>query len=331
MVRSSAVIKSVVFHVVVVGGFFVSMPFLSRDIAPEQPILTVDIVNTLPETSLDEGVKAKVEPKAPEVKAEEPKAESPKAPPPPAPPPPAPPPAPEPAPSEALETAEAVPVPSVKPKPVKAPKPKAKAPPKPVKAPPKRPTQKSPEFKKRQQEQAQLTSKLQDLTERQARLKREQAEKEKKKKAAEEKMKKLLAAKEKKDKEAAERKEAQDKLDQLVGQALNVPRRNSAALGVSQTDLLRNHIAQCWNPPAGASGADALNVDIIVRLNKRAEVKTVEIVDEARMKSDRTFKAAALAARRAVVECSPLPLPLDSYDTWKELQFEFNPRFITRS
>ena len=330
MVRSSAVLKSVIFHAAVVGSFMVSMPFLSRDIAPEQPILTVEIVNTLPETNLDEGVKAKVEPKAPEPKVEEPKVEAPPAPAP-APPPPAPPPAPEPAPAEAVETAEAVPVPSVKPKPEKAPKPKAKAKPKPVQAPPKRPTQQSPEFKKRQQEQAALTSKLQDLTERQARLKREREEKEKKKKAAEEKMKKLLAAKEKKDKEAAERKEAQDKLDQLVGQALNTPRRTSSALGVSQTDLLRNHIAQFWNPPAGASGADALIVDIIVRLNKRAEVKEVLIVDEARMARDSTFRAAARAARSAVIESSPLPLPLDGYENWKELQFEFNPRFITRN
>ncbi len=107
--------------------------------------------------------------------------------------------------------------------------------------------------------------------------------------------------------------------------------RTSSALGVSQTDLLRNHIAQCWNPPAGASGADALIVDIIVRLNKRAEVKDVEIVDEARMRSDGTFQAAARAASRAIIDCSPLPLPLEGYETWKELQFEFNPRFITRS
>ena len=308
----------------------ISMPFLSRDIAPEQPILTVDIINKLPETNLDEGVEAKVEPKAAEV--EEPKVETPPPAPAPAPaPPPAPAPAPEPAPSEAAEIAEAVPVPSVKPKPVKAPKPKAESRPKPVKAPPKRPIKKSPEFKKRQQEQAALTSKLQDLTERQARLKREREEKEKKKKAAEEKMKKLLAAQKKEDKESAERKEAQDKLDQLVGQALNTPRRTSSALGVSEQDMLRNHIGQFWNPPAGASGADALIVDIIVRLNKRAEVKEVDIVDKARMASDSTFRAAARAARSAVIESSPLPLPLDNYEKWKELQFEFNPRFITRN
>ena len=326
MTRTSAVIKSMVFHALVVVGFMVSMPFLSRDIAPEQPILTVEIVNTLPETSLNEGVKAKVEPKTPDIKAEKPKPEVPKTPPPPAPP--APPPASEPTPAV---TAEVVPTPSVEPKPIKAPKPKAKAVPKPVKAPPKRPTQKSPEFKNRQKEQAQLTSKLQDLTDRQERLKREQEEKEKKRKAAEEKMKKLLVAKEKKDKEATDRQEAQDKLDQLVGQALNAPRRTSSALGVSQTDRLRNHIAQCWNPPPGASGADALIVDIFVRLNKRAEVEDVEIVDSSRMKSDKTFRAAARAAQRAVLECSPLPLPPDGYEKWKELQFEFNPRFITRS
>ena len=301
MVRSSAIVKSLVFHVAVVGMFVVSFPFLSRDIAPEQPILTVDIVKTTPETNLDEGIETQSDSEASQADADD-------APPPPPPPtPPAPPPPATPAP----EIAEAVPTPSVNPKPAKTPDTK----PQPVAAPPKRPTQHSPEFKKRQQEQALLTSKLQDLTERQAKLKKEDQEK--------------------KDKEAAERKEAQDKLDQIVGQALNTPRRTSSSLGVAQIDLLRNHIATCWNPPPGASSADALIVDIIVRLNrhddKSADVEEVEIVDKAKMRSDGTFRAAALAARRALIECSPLPLPLGKGETQRELQFEFNPRFITRS
>jgi hypothetical protein len=303
MVRSSSVIKSLVFHTALVGSFVVSFPFLSRDFSPEQPILTVEVVNRAPETNLDEGVEAKVEPSAPEKDTEEPEVEQQETPPP----------APPPAPPKVAETAEAVPVPSENAEPVEAPKPK----PENVQAPPRRPTEKSPDDKKIQQ--AQLTSKLQDLTEREE-VRREKEEKEKKKKAAEEKVKDLLS----------EKKEEGEEVDQLVGQALNTPPKKSSVLSVSDLDVLRNALGSCWNPPAGASGADALIVDIIVRLNEGGEVENVDIVDKARMNSDAAFRAAARSASRAVIACSPLPLPSDKYELWKELQFEFNPRFITR-
>ena len=330
MVRLSAVAKSLIFHVLVVAGFVVTMPFLSRDIAPEQPILTVEIVNTVPETNLDEGVEGKSEPK-PQPK---PVAEDKAPPPPPPPPPPAPQPEPEPQPSVAEEVAEAVPVPVPEPKPETAPKPKAKkTPPKPVAAPPKRPIQKSPEYKKRQEQQAQLTSKLKDLTERQKTLRKQKEEEDRKKKEAEAKLTKLLEQQQKKKDEAdqAERQETEEKMADLIGQALNTPRKKSGKLGISDRDRLRSHLAVCWTPPPGAAGADTLIVDIIVRLDKRAEVKDVEIEDKTRVQSDATFKAAARAAQRAIFDCSPLPLPLDQYEVWKELQFAFDPRFITRN
>ncbi|MCE2517704.1 MAG: hypothetical protein J4F41_07715 [Alphaproteobacteria bacterium] len=178
-----------------------------------------------------------------------------------------------------------------------------------------------------------MTSKLQDLTERKKQQRRAEQEKEKKKQEAKAKLNKLLEkqAKKKQDTADADRQEAEEKIEDLIGQALNTPRKTSGALGATVIDQLRNHLAICWSPPPGAAGADSLIVDIIVRLNNRAEVQDVEIVDKARMNRDSTFKAAARAARRAVVDCSPLPLPLDNHDTWKELQFEFDPRFITRS
>ena len=332
MVRLSAVAKSLIFHVLIVAGFAVAMPFLSRDIAPEQPILTVEIVTTTPETNLDEGVEGKAQPK-PQPKPQ-PVAED-KAPPPPPPPPPAPTPQPEPEPSVADKVADAVPLPVPEPKPEKAPKPKTekKTPPKPVSAPPKRPIQKSPEYKKRQEQQAQLTSKLKDLTERQKALRKKKAEEERKKKEAQEKLAKLLEKQqeEKATADQIERQETEEKMADLIGQALNTPRKTSGKLGVSDQDRLRSHLAVCWQPPPGAAGADTLIVDIIVRLDKRAEVKDVEIEDKNRVKSDPTFKAAARAAQRAIFDCSPLPLPLDKYEVWKELQFAFDPRFITRN
>ena len=326
MPRGGAMFQSVVFHGIVVGAFVVGVPHLSRDFVPPPPILTVEIVETLPETNLDEGVDVKPvkqEAPAPEEQTEQ-------TPPPPPPPPPEAPPAPE-TPPPAPQTAEAVPVPSPEPKPEAAPKTeKPKSKPKPVKAPPKKPLLKSPANTQNKNNQLALASKLQDLTERQATLRQKQEEEEKKKKKARNKLDELLANAQKNKDTENEQDEARARLDQLAGQALNTPTRTSDRTGVSLGDLLANHIGQRWNPPSGAAGADALIVDIIVRLDKNAEVLEVEIVDKARFKNDPTYKAAANAARRAVFDSSPLPLSLDEYERWKELPIEFNPRFITR-
>ncbi|XDZ66240.1 hypothetical protein AB8880_02270 [Alphaproteobacteria bacterium LSUCC0684] len=335
MVRGSAIGQSIAFHVLVVAVFFLGMPLLSRDIAPEQPILTVEIIQTLDDTNLKEGFEGKTEPKPqPSDEVKEPEAPPPPPPPPPAPAPPPPAPAPAPAPEAKIVAEDAVPLPSPKPKPKKAPQsapPKPKAKPVDVQAPPQRPVTKSPDYKKKKEQQLQLASNLQNLIENKSQRQREEKEKEDKKKETKDKLKDILASQQNKKKEDEAKAETKDKVTQLVGQALNAPKTVSGPLGMSVIDQLRSHLAECWSPPPGAAGADALIVDIIVRLNSKAEVEYVGIVETARYKSNQTFKAAADAVMRAVFECSPLPLPLEKYEIWKELQFEFNPRFITRN
>ena len=334
MPRGGPLVQSLIFHGVVVGIFVVGMPYLSRDIAPQEPILTVEIVNTVPETNLDEGIDVKpVEKPAPEPEEETETAPEPPPPPPAPPPAPPPPPAPTPAPEAAEpapKVADAVPVPSPEPKPVAAPKPETpKTKPKPVKAPPKKPVFKSPENKNAKNQQLALASKLQDLTDRQAALRR-QEEEEKKKKNARNKLDQLVANAQKEKDESAEREETKAKLDQLAGQALNTTPRTSSRTGASQNTILINHISQFWNPPTGAANADSLIIALIVHINKNAEVERVEIVDKARLQNDRTFKAAANAASRAIFNASPLPYKLDKNEERKELEIDFDPSFITR-
>ena len=88
MPRGGPLVESLVFHGIVVGVFVFGMPYLSRDSVPPEPILTVEIVNTVPETNLDEGVDVKpVEKPAPKPEEDIDTAAEPP-PPPPAPPPP---------------------------------------------------------------------------------------------------------------------------------------------------------------------------------------------------------------------------------------------------
>lgn len=311
MVRFFAIVQSVLFHGAVIGLFFFSLPYWSDDLTAEQPVLTVEIVDTVAITNLSKGIKTD---SIDEVKNDTDTVEEELPPPPPKPTPPKPtPPKPAPPKETPAEKSETVPLPEAEPLPAPPPpksKPSVQEESKTVVPPPKRPEQKSPSFKKRAAEQAVLTAALQNLAAKQA----EQRRKEKEKKELEDKQRKAL----------------EDKIKSLSGQALNTQKEESKTLGASVTDKLRNHLAGCWSPPPGAAGAEALNVDIIVRLNAQAEVENVEIEDKARLQRDAFFKAAALAARRAMIECSPLPLPLDQYELWKELALEFNPRFITR-
>ena len=331
---------SILFHLLVVAVAVIGWPFLATPPPTAQPLVIVDMVKTVPKTNLaaeESQAKASSEPEQEATRR--------KPPPPPPPPPPAPPPPqpqqvakaePAPAPKPVVEKAEILlekpkPVPKPKPKPVVAPKPKPKpkaaAKPKVVSiqtpvSRPQRPKQQQPKqvaqpatrpnelARKSQQKQKAdaLNGVLQNLT--QASLAKE-----------DEKIQKATA---KQDKTAL----AQS-LSSAIGEAVKAPQTALIApLGLSELDRLRAHISSCWEPPIGAKGADRLKVDIKVQLEKDGTVKQAEIADQSRYRTDVQYRAAANAARRAVLACQPLPLPPEKYQTWKEFIFGFDPKFM---
>ena len=305
------------FHVLVVTLFTVGWPFLSSDETDTQPLIVVDIVRTVPNTNLagaDSGGKA----------ADVEQEETLKKPPPP-------PPAPVP-----KSVAQAKPTPKVAPKPVAddteilpskivsapvaRPKPEA---PKPASAPvsapvsrPKPPQKKVTPVPKakpnklakqsRQKEKADaLNGLLQNLAE-------------------------ATQAKEAEENQKAQKKALNKQLAQnltaAVGDALKTPSNSSIMpLGVSDIDRLRSHISKHWTPPVGAKGASQLKVDVFVKLERDGTVTRAEIVDKSRFNRDKLFSVAARAARSAILEASPLPLPAEKYELWKEFIFGFDP------
>jgi len=99
-----------------------------------------------------------------------------------------------------------------------------------------------------------------------------------------------------------------------------------AQLSSSELDAVRSQIAGCWYIDPGKKGADTLVVEIHVDLGPDGTVLgTPEILDAERAATDPVFQAAAEAARRALLKCSPLHLPPGKYDTWKSTTFTFNP------
>ncbi len=102
-----------------------------------------------------------------------------------------------------------------------------------------------------------------------------------------------------------------------------------AVLTATQIDLIVQTIRKCWHFPAGLKNAEDLIVDIKMELDPKGNVKKAQIMNDS---SDPNFKIAAENAYRAVLDpaCSPLPLPPEKYEEWKELELSFNPKDMFR-
>jgi hypothetical protein len=103
----------------------------------------------------------------------------------------------------------------------------------------------------------------------------------------------------------------------------------SANLTASEMDALSQQLRRCWSLPATAKDAQDLSVDVDITVNPDRTLAGPPIVsDQGRMASDPAFRAAAMAATRALrnPECSPLALPPDKYQEWQSMTVHFDPK-----
>jgi hypothetical protein len=101
---------------------------------------------------------------------------------------------------------------------------------------------------------------------------------------------------------------------------------------ISEIDLVRQQISQCWNITSGARQAEALSVEIEMKMSPDATVRKARVVDSIRMNSDPYYRAAAESALRALShpDCIPLKFPLDKYKLWESFIFNFDPKNMLR-
>jgi hypothetical protein len=95
-------------------------------------------------------------------------------------------------------------------------------------------------------------------------------------------------------------------------------------MSINEIDALRARIAQCWNPPPGGLGADAIIVKLRLRLNEDGSLVGYPTV--ANIGSSPFFQAAADSAVRAVFQCQPYSLPSEKYAVWRDMILTFDPR-----
>ena len=287
----NALAKSILFHVLVVAISYFGLPIITRTPMMTDAPIMVDIVK------VDELTNAPPPSPKPEKKPEPKEPEKPKPPPKPvkASTPPPPPPAKDP---------EAVALPSeTKPKPKEQPKPEAKE---------EKPTPQFSHVKPRRKPQPPdaFTSVLKTVE----KLKTQPPVKEKEK----EKAKDIKPPK-------------QESFEQQMAMALSsktAQHNPMRPLAISEIDLVRQQIRECWNLPAGAKDAQDLNIEIHVVMNPDATVREARIQNQSRLQSDPFFRAAAESALRAVLnpKCNPLKLPPEKYQQWQTMTLNFDPR-----
>ena len=99
----------------------------------------------------------------------------------------------------------------------------------------------------------------------------------------------------------------------------------AATMTISEIDLLRQQLHSCLNLNVGVANLKEIKPVIFIEVNPDRTVKSAKVVNQEQL-SDPSFRTAAEAAMRAVnnPDCSPLLLPEDKYELWKEINFTFD-------
>jgi len=111
--------------------------------------------------------------------------------------------------------------------------------------------------------------------------------------------------------------------------SLGSPTTNAATLSQNELDALRQRLMQCWSPPVGL--ADARDLDVLVRIKLKRDGSLLSDPVVTNRGSHPLFQVAAESALRAVRLCAPYSfLPQAKYDSWNDIEVNFDPRQMFR-
>lgn len=104
-------------------------------------------------------------------------------------------------------------------------------------------------------------------------------------------------------------------------------RLNPVQLAALQ-DAIRSQITPCWNLPTRPEGAGPVVVLLRIQLKNDGRLlvdPSVLSVTGVNSVNSSYGRSVANSARRAVMLCSPLKLPSEFYDAWRDVEINFDP------
>jgi hypothetical protein len=188
-----------------------------------------------------------------------------------------------------------------------------------------------------QSEKIKETSKQVPLKKRNRKALRDVIKKAEKQKAKVKNRKKILEITE----NASRKKEKDSAFNKMLNGSMRDFRKNSGkgtngkgfgrfGTGTSLVDadyeMISSQVYPHWAVPSGVRDAENIVIEISVQIADGGEVipSSVKILDEKRYASDYIFRAAADSARRAILEASPLRIPKDKIELFRNFIFRFN-------
>jgi len=116
----------------------------------------------------------------------------------------------------------------------------------------------------------------------------------------------------------------------FLGRVLGDAKPSAAAVSpqalASLAQAIAAQVRPCWIIPTGP-GTELLNTTLRIQFSRNGTVAgTPEVVEQTGVNdANRVYlRQHAEAARRAALRCSPLKLPPELYDQWKDIAFDFN-------
>ena len=117
------------------------------------------------------------------------------------------------------------------------------------------------------------------------------------------------------------------KIKTIIGNSNRQVKQTEIKLSQTELNKIQNHVQKFWKISYGASEVKAI-ITLKISTNTDGTVRNVTIYDKTLYQQDKFFRATADAARRAVLDSSPLPLPKGKEKKSQNILMDFNTSFI---
>ena len=122
-------------------------------------------------------------------------------------------------------------------------------------------------------------------------------------------------------------KEVLKKIKTIVGNSRRQVQQTEIKLSQTDINRIQMHVKRYFNISYAATEVKII-IPLKISANTDGTIKSARILDKSSYEKDKFYRAAADAARRAVIDSSPLPLPKGKENKFQNFIFDFNTSFI---
>jgi len=128
-------------------------------------------------------------------------------------------------------------------------------------------------------------------------------------------------------KEELNKTELLNKIKKLAGNSNRQVKETAVNFSQTDIDRISNHVRKYFNVSYAASEVNVI-IPLKIITNLDGTVQSVTIINRAEYLKNKFYRATADAARRAVLDSSPLPLPKGKEKLFTNMEFNFNTSFV---